>query len=170
MQMGSHMKNTIFEERIASGLRRWHQRAKKNRKKRNSASGFSSRGGTQSVETTPSHGSSPLHLMRRYNTMGDIETPDISPRYYHSEYNTMGDIETPDISPRYYHSKYGATESPSYSKATEEHPISKQIETSNLEMVASSAYPPQVIKDATEQHSISKDVNINSRDFSFDKF
>jgi hypothetical protein len=121
MQMGSHMKNAIFDERIASSLRRWHQRAKKNMKKRNSMqspvceeriasglrrwhqrakknmkkinsdhrfssrirnpeSGFSSRGGTPSVETTPSRGSSPLHLMRRYNTMGDIETPDTSPR------------------------------------------------------------------------------------------
>ena len=34
--MGSDMKNTIFEERIASGLRRWHQRAKKNMKESHS--------------------------------------------------------------------------------------------------------------------------------------
>ena len=78
MQMGSHMKSTIFEERIASGLRRWHRKAKKNRKRRNLVSGFSSRGGTRSVETTPSHGSSPVHLMRRYNNMEHIESPGTS--------------------------------------------------------------------------------------------
>ena len=158
MQMGSHMKNTIFKDQIASGLRRWYRRAKKNRKNRDAETGFSSRGRTRSVETTPSRGSSPLHLMRRYNAMGDIETPDISPRYYHSEYES--------------------TESPEYSGAVNQHPISKQVQTSNMEMVATFAYRRQPtitdsiteswgIKEATEQHPTSNDVNEKSRDFSF---
>eukprot|EP00253_Pinus_taeda_P024490 PITA_24490 len=163
-------QNTIFEEGVANGLRRWHQRAEKNMKPRNSnhtfssrigisESGFSSRWG--SVETTPSHGSSPLHLMRRYSTMGDIETPDISPRYYLSDYE--------------------ATEFPEYSEVTAQNPVSDQVESLNLEMVASSSYVPQPIrtasisetwgvKEVTKEPPTSEDVNINinSRDeFSF---
>eukprot|EP00253_Pinus_taeda_P009262 PITA_09262 len=160
------LQNTIFEEGVANGLRRWHQRAEKSMKPRNSnytfsESGFSSRLGTRSVETTPSHGSSPLHLMRRYSTMGDIETPDISPRYYLSDYE--------------------ATESPEYSEVTAQHPIADQVESSNLEMVASSSYVPQPIrtasisetwgvKEVTKEPPTSEDVNINinNRDeFSF---
>lgn len=155
-QMGSHMKKTIFDERIASSLRRWHQRAKENIKIRNSSQNaifeegvtnrlrrwhqraknnmkrrrysnytfprrieISLRWGTPSVETTPTHGCSPLHLLPTYNTMGDIETPDISPRYYPSDYEV--------------------TESPEYLDVTAQHPISDQVERANLEMVESSA-------------------------------
>lgn len=160
IQMGSHMKNTIFEERIASGLRRWHQKAKTKIKTRNSVSQLSSRGGTRSFETTPSLGSSPLHLMHRYNNMGVLETPGLSPRYYHSEYE--------------------AAEAPDYTEATK-HRISKQIETSNLEMIASCSYPAEPtgtvlttealgMKEAREQHPTPKNLSINSRDFSFVKF
>ncbi|GLJ39966.1 hypothetical protein SUGI_0817640 [Cryptomeria japonica] len=85
-QMGSHMRKAIFEDQTANALKKWQQNAKKNRKKgrRSELSGS----GFRSGETTPSHGSSPIHMLHRYKTMGDIENPDIAHRYYHSEYET----------------------------------------------------------------------------------
>jgi mlo protein len=88
------MKKVIFEEQTADALQRWQKNAKKKvkrqRKSDHPSSGLASRSvlssGVQSGETTPTQGSSPLHLLRRYKTMGDINTPDISERYYHSEY------------------------------------------------------------------------------------
>lgn len=100
IQMGSHMKAAIFEEQTAHALNRWQQNAKKktkrDRKSKHSSPGFTSRStfvsGFQSGETTPIHGSSPLRLLRRYKTVGDMETADASERYYHSE-SSASDLE-----------------------------------------------------------------------------
>eukprot|EP01018_Ginkgo_biloba_P029335 Gb_05044 [translate_table: standard] len=99
-QMGSHMKKAIFEEQTANALKRWQQNAKRNRKrnkKSDVSSGFSSGGGLSSSgfrsgETTPSQGSSPIHLLHKYKTMADIESPEISRRFDHSE-NEVSDLE-----------------------------------------------------------------------------
>ncbi|CAN8245110.1 unnamed protein product [Cochlearia groenlandica] len=64
-QMGSKMKPTVFNERVATALKSWHHTAKKQIKHggRNSESTtpFSSR------PTTPTHGSSPIHLLRNFH-------------------------------------------------------------------------------------------------------
>lgn len=99
-QMGSHMKKAIFEEQTVNALRRWQQNAKRNRKRNrksdNSSSGFTSgagfASGFRSGETTPSQGSSPIHLLHKYKTMGDIENANFSQRGYNSEYE-LSDYE-----------------------------------------------------------------------------
>ncbi|XP_024982402.1 MLO-like protein 6 [Cynara cardunculus var. scolymus] len=74
-QMGSTMKPTIFNERVATALKTWHRTAKK-QIKRNKKSGqvtpMSSRPGT------PSYGMSPVHLLRNYQN--DIDSLQTSPR------------------------------------------------------------------------------------------
>ncbi|KAI4373523.1 hypothetical protein MLD38_011642 [Melastoma candidum] len=75
-QMGSTMKPTIFNERVATALRKWHQTAKKHLKQqgKTSATPMSSR------PTTPSHHMSPLHLLRHYRGEGDSSLHTSSPR------------------------------------------------------------------------------------------
>ncbi|XP_059660598.1 MLO-like protein 6 [Cornus florida] len=68
-QMGSTMKPTIFNDRVAAAIRNWHHTAKKHIK-HNKQSGtvtpMSSRPGT------PLHGMSPVHLLRGYrNDLAD---------------------------------------------------------------------------------------------------
>ncbi|KAF9675224.1 hypothetical protein SADUNF_Sadunf09G0009900 [Salix dunnii] len=74
-QMGSSMKPTIFNERVATALRNWHHTAKKNIKQNNgsvSVTPMSSR------PTTPSHHASPVHLLRHYR--GEMDSLHTSPR------------------------------------------------------------------------------------------
>lgn len=59
--MGSTMKPTVFNERVAAALRNWHQTARKHIKKnKGSITPVSSR------PNTPSHHMSPVHLLRHY--------------------------------------------------------------------------------------------------------
>uniref|UniRef100_A0A3Q7J0L8 MLO-like protein n=1 Tax=Solanum lycopersicum TaxID=4081 RepID=A0A3Q7J0L8_SOLLC len=87
-QMGSTMKPTIFNERVAMALRKWHHSAKKhikeiNKQHSNPTTPMSSR------PPTPSHGMSPVHLLRGIRT-SDM---DVGPR--RSSYNNIDhwDIE-----------------------------------------------------------------------------
>ncbi|KAH7664544.1 mlo protein [Dioscorea alata] len=67
-QMGSHMKKTIFEEQTAKALIKWRQAAKERKKQRNNiASIDTTHSGYLSGENTPSRGSSPIHLLHKYN-------------------------------------------------------------------------------------------------------
>lgn len=62
-QMGSNMRPTIFNDRVATALKNWHHSAKKNMKQHrnpDSTSPFSSR------PTTPTHGMSPIHLLHKH--------------------------------------------------------------------------------------------------------
>ncbi|PSR86610.1 MLO-like protein [Actinidia chinensis var. chinensis] len=61
-QMGSTMKPTIFNERIAEALRNWHHTAKKHIKQSHH------RSGKVTSMSTPSHHASPVHLLRRYRS------------------------------------------------------------------------------------------------------
>lgn len=86
--MGSTMKPTIFNERVAMALRKWHHSAKKhikeiNKQHSNPTTPMSSR------PPTPSHGMSPVHLLRGIRT-SDM---DVGPR--RSSYNNIDhwDIE-----------------------------------------------------------------------------
>lgn len=69
------MKPTIFNEKVAKALRTWHQTARKQIKnKRNSGSvtPISSR------PSTPTHGSSPVHLLHYYKN--EVDSLPVSPR------------------------------------------------------------------------------------------
>jgi mlo protein len=129
------MKKARSQQRIANALKRWQQKAKKNQKRKsNSYSGF------QSGPTTPSHGSSPLPLLRGDNTTGDIENPEISPRCYYSHYETS-DVQMDPQDNSQSTNQDVQMDPQDNSQSTNQHPISNPVETSNLEIVSCSPYP-----------------------------
>lgn len=74
--MGSTMKPTIFDNRVASALKSWHHKAKKNAKDgkhSSSVTPFSSR------PATPEHGSSPIHLLHNYQQRS-LDSLPVTPR------------------------------------------------------------------------------------------
>ncbi|KAG2673837.1 hypothetical protein I3760_13G107200 [Carya illinoinensis] len=79
-QMGSSMKPTIFNDRVAAALRNWHHTARKHLKQQKGSTSvtvtpFSSR------PTTPSHYTSPVYLLRHHRSdMTDSVQSTISPR------------------------------------------------------------------------------------------
>ncbi|KAF5194858.1 Mlo-like protein [Thalictrum thalictroides] len=91
-QMGSHMKQAIFEEQTAKALMKWRKAAKAKKKSRAAGLEGSS---FMSGENTPSMGSSPIHLLHKHksNTI-DIESVMNSPRSYQSD-TDLSDHEPP---------------------------------------------------------------------------
>jgi hypothetical protein len=82
--------------------------------------------GFQSGETTPIHGSSPLHLLRRFKTEGDIETAEISERYYHSEYDASDtEIDASTSYPPQHNQPVLITKAQEDTHATKPHTTSK---------------------------------------------
>ncbi|KAF6154305.1 hypothetical protein GIB67_026761 [Kingdonia uniflora] len=82
-QMGSHMKQAIFEEQTAMALKKWQKAAKDRKKLRKAGEGIDI---SMSGESTPNIGSSPIHLLHKYKSnTGDIESILNSPRSYQSE-------------------------------------------------------------------------------------
>ncbi|KAK4478633.1 hypothetical protein RD792_014123 [Penstemon davidsonii] len=74
-QMGTNMKPTIFNDKVAKALRTWHHTAKKQIKKNQhlcSETSLSSR------PSTPLHSSSPVHLLRHYKS--ELDSINSSPR------------------------------------------------------------------------------------------
>ncbi|KAL0432794.1 UNVERIFIED_CONTAM: MLO protein1 [Sesamum latifolium] len=79
-QMGSHMKKSIFEEQTAKALKKWHQAAKQRKKMRKAGVGTdTSNAGFMSGETTPTQGSSPLHLLHNYKHRSNAPDTDSLP-------------------------------------------------------------------------------------------
>ncbi|KAI3743210.1 hypothetical protein L1987_60916 [Smallanthus sonchifolius] len=97
-QMGSTMKPTVFNDTVATALRSWHQTARK-QIKRNKKSGqvspMSSRPGT------PSHGMSPVHLLRNYKN--DNDSLQTSPRMSNFDTDNWDTDGSP--SPSYHQSR-----------------------------------------------------------------
>ncbi|XP_052184520.1 MLO-like protein 6 isoform X2 [Diospyros lotus] len=83
-QMGSTMKPTIFNERVAAALRKWLRTAKKNIK-HDRHTGLAS--SPSSWPATPSHHTSPVHLLRHYRSEMDSfqSSPRISSNFEHRE-------------------------------------------------------------------------------------
>ncbi|CAM8967390.1 unnamed protein product [Rhodiola kirilowii] len=70
-QMGSSMKATVFDERVAFAIKKWHKSAKRNLKLKQSRKSSSLRTQTSSrpCTPTPTDGSlSPVHLLRHYRS------------------------------------------------------------------------------------------------------
>ncbi|XP_058080207.1 MLO protein homolog 1-like [Magnolia sinica] len=83
-QMGSHMKKAIFEEQTARALMKW-RKAAKDRKKLQKA-GVDVPSGFMSGDNTPSHSSSPIHLLHKHKSnVVDIESVPNSPMSYQSD-------------------------------------------------------------------------------------
>lgn len=69
MQMGSTMKPTIFNDRVASALKAWHHTAKRNTRhgKSENNTPYSSRPATPTHGgLSPAHRFSPVHLLHNY--------------------------------------------------------------------------------------------------------
>ena len=102
-QMGSTMKPTIFNERVAAALRNWHHTAKKHVKQSKNSlltTPMSSR------PATPSRGgTSPLHLLRHYRS--DMDSLQTSPRRSNVDWETDG-------SPSPSHPQFGEGSSSSH--------------------------------------------------------
>ncbi|XP_057956301.1 MLO-like protein 6 [Malania oleifera] len=155
-QMGSTMKPTIFNERVAAALRNWHHTAKKH-VKQNKASGtpMSSRPGT------PSHGMSPVHLLRHYRS--DMDSLQASPRrpnfdnttnYYFDNWETEG-----STSPSYHHYQHHQPPPGDGGSSSHQHKADYVEHEKEVQEPSSSQVAP------LPQH----EINIGSKDFSFDK-
>ncbi|KAG9453356.1 hypothetical protein H6P81_006260 [Aristolochia fimbriata] len=90
-QMGSNMKPTIFNERVATALRKWHHTAKKHVKHTRQSGSVTP---MSSAPATPSHGLSPVHLLRHYR--GEADSLQTSPRFYQSD-NEQWDVESHSV-------------------------------------------------------------------------
>uniref|UniRef100_M4ERK0 MLO-like protein n=1 Tax=Brassica campestris TaxID=3711 RepID=M4ERK0_BRACM len=149
-QMGSKMKPTVFNERVAVALKSWHHTAKKQMKHgrtSESTTPFSSR------PATPTHGSSPIHLLhnvhKRSRSADESFANSMSPRR-NSDFDTW-DVESqqePSSSSVKYHSRFREENSEK----------KKPASSSAVEL------PPGTGQARTHQHEIS---SISLRDFSF---
>ncbi|KAJ0257989.1 MLO-like protein 6 [Hirschfeldia incana] len=139
-QMGSKMKPTVFNERVAVALKSWHHTAKKQIKHgrtSESTTPFSSR------PATPTHGSSPIHLLRNVHkrSRSADESFANSPSPRNSDFDTW-DVESqqePGSSSVKYHSRF-----------REEDSEKKKPSSSSVEL------PPGPGQIRTHQHEISR--------------
>ena len=89
------MKKAIFEEQTAKAIKKWQKAARERKKLRKAGATDVSSSGFMSGENTPSHNSSPIHLLHKYKiNSNDIESVLSSPTAYHSE-NELSEIEGP---------------------------------------------------------------------------
>lgn len=119
IQMGSTMKPTIFNDRVAAALKNWHHIAKKHTKQgrlSGSNTPMSSR------PQTPTHGMSPVHLLHNY--------PNSS---YHSNFeHEHWDPENQLRSPR--HHREIMNESPPHYAESSEQEVAALEEPRQIEM------------------------------------
>ncbi|KAF8396600.1 hypothetical protein HHK36_018239 [Tetracentron sinense] len=137
-QMGSTMKPTIFNERVAMALRSWHHTAKKHIKqnrKSGTVTPMSSR------PATPSHGMSPVHLLRGYQN--EVDSLQTSPRMSNFD-NENWEMEGSPPPP--------SDESPSHHYR--HHPVVEQERENHEPSSTQLPPPPQAI---STQHEISID-------------
>ncbi|TYG72237.1 hypothetical protein ES288_D04G004200v1 [Gossypium darwinii] len=85
-QMGSNMRPTIFNERVATALRNWHKKAKKHTKQ-NKQSHSQNTTPLSSRPATPTHEMSPVHLLHNYPR--NVESYPPSPRLSITENNRL---------------------------------------------------------------------------------
>ncbi|KAL4302526.1 hypothetical protein GQ457_10G004660 [Hibiscus cannabinus] len=143
-QMGSNMKPTIFNERVATALKNWHNTAKKHIKhNKGSVTPFSSR------PTTPSHHASPVHLLR--SRQNEIDSLNISPRRMNFEIES--DIET--SSPSQHNCVDGSS--------TSQYHINV-VEQDQVEYIDKDLCEPNLSEQGEATHH-----KINSKEFSFDR-
>ncbi|WCJ19353.1 Seven transmembrane MLO family protein [Euphorbia peplus] len=76
-QMGSSMRSTIFDDRVATALKNWHHEAKKHAKHSKHSASHTP---TSSRPATPSYGMSPVHLLQNYRSSTAPDSLQASPR------------------------------------------------------------------------------------------
>ncbi|KAK1388663.1 hypothetical protein POM88_016841 [Heracleum sosnowskyi] len=92
-QMGSHMKKSIFEEQTSKALKNWHKTAKDNQKKLRKSGEAASPGYACSENSTPSRGSSPLHLLHNHKSSGMDQSESIA----HNSLSCLPEIRHEDL-------------------------------------------------------------------------
>ncbi|KAF5467142.1 hypothetical protein F2P56_017000 [Juglans regia] len=98
-QMGSTMRPTIFNDRMAKALKKWSHRAKK--KKHGHHDHYHSEGNSpfSSRPASPTHGMSPVHLLHHHHNRS-LDNLHTSPRKSDANENDQWDMrEIPSISP-----------------------------------------------------------------------
>ncbi|KAK6936024.1 Mlo-related protein [Dillenia turbinata] len=162
-QMGSTMKPTIFNERVAAALRNWHHTAKKHVKQ--SKHGGGSVSPMSSRPTTPSHsGLSPVHLLRHYR--GEMDSLQTSPRKSNFDINNWDAEGSP--SPAHPHHVDGSSTHPAHHNA----PLSYVVEDEREVHLPISDPPGLRARPGLEHHEIDIGPTIGSsstKEFSFDK-
>ncbi|RWR95592.1 MLO-like protein 6 [Cinnamomum micranthum f. kanehirae] len=138
-QMGSNMKSTIFNERVATALKKWHHTARKHVKESRRSGSITPL--STSRPGTPMHGLSPVHLLRHYRS--DADSLQNSPRFYNSD-NDKLDPEDGSSS---------------------RHQFRRSLAEQEKEMEEMSAPPMPQMQPDNAQH----DININPSAFSFAK-
>ncbi|XVE59800.1 hypothetical protein DITRI_Ditri05aG0075900 [Diplodiscus trichospermus] len=143
-QMGSNMKPTIFNERVATALRNWHQTAKKHIKQnKGSVTPSSSR------RNSPSQNTSPVQLLRNYRPSEMDEYLHASPRRSNFDI-TQWQLDSPSHS----HPNFGDDSS------SHQHNMEELVAQVDYENEPSSS----------EQHeSTEHEINIGPKEFSFDR-
>lgn len=154
-QMGSTMKPTIFNERVATALRNWHHSAKKHIKQQHrQQSGFTTTP-MSSRPATPSHHLSPVYLLRHYRSEIDSSVH-TSPRRSNFDVEHWGDAD-------------GAGEGSSSQRYRHHHQIEmgpfEEIDNREAQIETSSSRVAP-LPQPQPQHEINLGV---PKDFSFDK-
>ncbi|KAI3870020.1 hypothetical protein MKX03_002052 [Papaver bracteatum] len=181
-QMGSSMKSTIFNDSIATALRKWHHTAKKQIKQNQrsrTVTPLSSRPGTpvSSRPGTPTHGTSPIHLLRYYRQEADSSLQ-TSPRLSNIDNENWDSEGSP--SPMHQH-QYQLDSSSAHKHhfrsnlvgPTEEEV--KEFQDLTLSDLSPPSAPPATSRGQHEidigsmESSRPKPIKIGSKDFSFDK-
>ncbi|OIV99339.1 hypothetical protein TanjilG_17149 [Lupinus angustifolius] len=152
-QMGSSMKASIFNERIAMALRNWHHRAKKHKKQ--NRNGSLSMTPISSRATTPTHSMSPTHLLSHYRSQIDSS-------YYASPRRSIEIEDSPSTSYSYHHKNkkakvdyfFDPTPSTTTTTSTNHHEIEMDQHINE-------------VNPTTTQHEIV--IAHHSKEFSFDK-
>ncbi|XP_075506342.1 MLO-like protein 6 [Primulina tabacum] len=153
-QMGSSMRPTIFNERVATALKNWHHSAKKQIKHNKHSTSVTP---MSSMPPTPSHGLSPVHLLRNHKSdMDSLQTSPHKSSYYLEHWDAEG-----SPSPTQFHKGDGSS---AFQHHVELGHYMKQEAEINLDHGSSQvAMLPQPLNEHVE-------VNIDGKkDFSFEK-
>ncbi|XP_050287344.1 MLO-like protein 6 isoform X2 [Quercus robur] len=153
-QMGSTMKPTIFNERVALGLRNWHHSAKKHLKENKGSVTVTP---MSSRPATPSHHTSPVHLLRNYRS--EMDSVQTSPRKSNFDFEHW---ETESPSPSHHHRPTGGGSSSYHHHQMDKSNI--EFDKNVNEAVTLSQLAP-IPQPARAQH----EIDIGLKDFSFDK-
>lgn len=182
--MGSTMKPTIFNERVAAALKNWHHTAKKHIKESKHSSMASP---MSSRPATPYHGMSPVHLLRNYRSEVDSyqnspnrtnwENDDgsTSPTKFHNHHHYQGFSES--SSSHNYHQQQQQQqqhqiELGSYVEQGEPSDIVNGMTTTTTTTTnSSSQVVPLPVTNRQHEINIGRSTNSSGRtkDFSFDK-
>lgn len=179
-QMGSTMKPTIFNERVAAALKNWHHTAKKHIKE-SKHSGMASP--MSSRPATPYHGMSPVHLLRNYRS--EVDSYQNSPNRTNFDRERWENEGSTSPTQFYHHHQVFSDSSSSHhhhhqhqqhqielSSYVEHEPSSSSDVVQGMMSSSQVAPLPQVVP-SPRQHEINISVSTNSsgrtKDFSFDK-